>query len=79
MVNQSTNNSAPVTHFPPRIWDTKKRLLASIELASELIDYKPLTSFTDGLKANMKWFENNWDLIEEAADFSVGMSSAVRK
>ena len=79
MINHTTGNKTPITTFPARKWDTKKRLLASIELASELIDYKPLTSFTDGLKSNMKWFENNWDLIEEAADFSVGMSSAVRK
>jgi len=79
MVNNATNNSTPITQFPARKWDTKKRLLASIELASKLIDYKPNTKFQDGLKANMDWFETNWTEIEKAADFPVGMSSAVRK
>ena len=61
MVNSATNNVIPVKQYPARKWDTKKRLLASIELASKLIDYKPLTSFSDGLLSNMQWFKNNWD------------------
>ena len=57
----------------------RKRLLASIELASKLIDYHPTTKFEDGLMANMEWFKTNWEKIQAAADFPVGMSSAVRK
>ena len=72
-------NTVSITQYPARKWDTKKRLLASIELAGNLIDYKPITSFEDGLKSNFDWFNNNWDKIQLAADFSVGMSSAVRK
>ena len=79
MVNQSTGNTTSITQFPPRKWDTKKRLLASIELAGELIDYKPIFSFEDGLNENFKWFGNNWDKVQKAADFPIGMSSAVRK
>ena len=79
MVNTTTGNKTPVSTYPARKWDTKKRLLASIDLAAELIDYKPTTKFKDGLKANMQWFETNWDKIQSAADFPVGMSSAIRK
>jgi len=79
MVNNATGNETPVTKYPARKWDTKKRLLASIELASKLIGYKPITSFEDGLKANVDWFKTNWEKIMIAADFPVGMSSAVRK
>ena len=79
MVNQSTGNTTPITQFPPRKWDTKKRLLASIELAGELIDYKPIVSVEDGLNENFKWFGNNWDKVQKAADVTIGMSSAVRK
>jgi nucleoside-diphosphate-sugar epimerase len=79
MVNHSTGNSEPITQFPPRKWDTKKRLLASIELAAKLIDYSPIISFEDGLNENFKWFSNNWDKVQLSADFPVGMSSAVRK
>ncbi len=79
MVNEATGNKTPISKFPPRKWDTKKRLLASIELANKLIDYKPIISFEDGLKRNFEWFENNWDSIQISSDFPVGMSSAVRK
>ena len=79
MVRKSTGNTTPITKFPPRKWDTKKRLLASIELAGNLIDYKPIVSFEDGLNENFKWFSNNWNEVQLSADFPVGMSSAVRK
>ena len=79
MVIEATGNSTPITQYPARKWDTKKRLLASIDLANKLIDYKPITSFEDGLKANVDWFKTNWEKIQKAADFPVGMSSAVRK
>ena len=79
MVNKATGNSTPIKEYPARKWDTKKRLLASIELANNLIDYKPITDFKDGLKANMEWFKTNWDKIQTAADFPIGMSSADRK
>ena len=79
MVNNATNNVTPIARFPARKWDTKKRLLASIDLARKLIDYKPQTKFEEGLKENIKWFKMNWDMIEKVADFPIGMSSAVRK
>ena len=40
MINEATDNSIPITQYPARKWDTKKRLLASIELAGKLINYK---------------------------------------
>jgi len=78
MVNEASGNKTPITTYPPRKWDTKKRLLASIDLAAELIDYKPTTQFEEGLNANVDWFKMNWDKIQMAADFPIGMSSAVR-
>jgi len=79
MINEATDNSTPITQYPARKWDTKKRLLASIELAGKLINYSPIINFEDGLKANVEWFKTNWDKIQMAADFPIGMSSAVRK
>jgi len=79
MVNESTANSSPIDFLPTRKWDTKKRLLASIELAKELIDYRPITEFDEGFHSNISWFKQNWDAIQRNADFPVGMSSAVRK
>jgi nucleoside-diphosphate-sugar epimerase len=78
MVNESTGNEAPINHRPRRKWDTKPRLLASIEKAKDLIDYKPLVFFEEGFKTNIDWFKENWDIIERLADFPPGMSSAVK-
>ncbi len=78
LVNQVTENKAPLIHKPRRKWDTKPRLLASIEKARKLIGYQPMVSFRDGFLKNIEWFKDNWSLIEKLADFPPGMSSAVR-
>ena len=78
LVNQTTGNPAPINFRPRRKWDTKPRLLASIERAQTLIDYQPITEFEEGFHQTIRWFEANWDRIEEGADFPPGMNSAVR-
>jgi UDP-glucose 4-epimerase len=62
---------------PPRVWDTKKRLLASVEKAAKLIGYNPDQGFDEGLKITVQWFKDNWDAIDRDAEFPPGMSSAV--
>ena len=78
LVNEVTKNEAPTATRPRRKWDTKPRLLASIEKANKLIGYKPMVDFKTGFMKNIEWFKDNWDLIEKFADFPPGMSSAVR-
>ena len=78
MVNRATGNKAEVNFRERRRWDTKPRLLASIEKARQLIGYEPLVEFGEGLQTNIEWFKDNWEKIEAAADFPPGMSSAVR-
>lgn len=78
MVNEATENPNPIIFLERRKWDTKPRLLASIEKAENLIDYKPLVEFKEGLRLNIEWFRDNWEKIEQLADFPPGMSSAVR-
>lgn len=77
-VNYATRNQAPIYFKERRKWDTKPRLLASIEKAIDLIGYKPIVEFEEGFLSNIEWFQDNWNHIEEAADFPPGMSSAVR-
>ena len=79
MVNEATGNKAGVRFVSRRKWDTKKRLLASIELAGELIGYKPTIPFEKGLEKTVQWFRDNWDKIEASAEFSPGASAAVRE
>lgn len=78
MVNSATKNSAEINFISRRKWDTKPRLLASIQKAAELIAYRPIVGFEEGFKTNIQWFQENWERIVASSDFPPGMSSAVR-
>ena len=78
-INEITENKAGIKLVSSRKWDTKKRLLASVELAEKLIGYKPSVSFEKGLKKTIQWFHYNWEKIEASAEFGPGASSAVRE
>jgi nucleoside-diphosphate-sugar epimerase len=79
MVNELTRNPAGIRKVSRRKWDTKDRLLASINKARELIGYNPKTEFRDGLNNTITWFKENWEKIKQVADFKPGVSSAVRE
>ena len=79
MINAATGNSAGVSYVSRRKWDTKSRLLASIDRARDLIGYEPNTNFEEGLELTVEWFRENWDRIEAAARFAPGASAAVRQ
>ena len=79
MINEATNNKAGTQVATRRKWDTKSRLLASVDRARKLIGYDPSTSFEAGLQNTIKWFRDNWDRIEASARFGPGVSSAVRE
>ena len=77
-INSLTDNKAGIMHRPPRKWDTKKRLLASIDRARDLLGYEPQVGFNAGLENTIEWFQSNWDKIQEDADFPPGTSAAVQ-
>jgi len=76
-INLLTGNTAGISRAPARIWDTKKRLLASIDRAEELLGYEPKMEFEEGLHNTIQWFKDHWDDIQRDADFPPGTSSAV--
>lgn len=78
MVMQLTGSKSEIKFVTRRKWDTKSRLLASVDRAKALVGYVPETEFEDGLKETVHWFKEKWDLIEKAASFGPGMTSAVR-
>lgn len=78
MINNITGNKAGINYAPRRKWDTKSRILASVEKANKLIGYSPNTTFEEGLPKAIEWFKNNWSNIEKTASFAPGASSAVR-
>jgi nucleoside-diphosphate-sugar epimerase len=79
MINEATGNQAGIRFAQRRKWDTKSRLLASIDRARELIGYDPQTPFEQGLLNTVQWFRDHWDKIEASARFGPGVSSAVRE
>lgn len=79
MINQATGNAAGIRFAQRRKWDTKSRLLASVDRARELIGYAPNTSFDVGLQSTIQWFRDHWEKIETSARFGPGASSAVRE
>ena len=78
-INALTGNKAGIRFAAKRKWDTKTRLLASVEKARRLIGYEPGTTLDKGLPATHAWFKANWDRIQAAARFAPGVSSAVRE
>jgi len=78
MINAQMGNKAGILYAERRKWDTKSRLLASVDRARQLIGYEPHTPFAAGLKNTIAWFRENWEQIQAAARFGPGMSSAVR-
>lgn len=78
MINEHTGNKAGIRLIQRRKWDTKPRLLASVEKAGKLVGYRPQMPFDKGLANTIEWFRNNWKDIESSASFGPGVSSAVR-
>jgi UDP-glucose 4-epimerase len=79
MINDATGNKAGIRFVQRRKWDTKPRLLASIDRARDLIGYNPSTTFEVGIQNTIQWFRENWDRIEASARFGPGVSAAVRE
>jgi UDP-glucose 4-epimerase len=79
MINSLTGNKAGIAFSTRRKWDTKSRLLASVDLANSLMGYKPHTPFNEGILTTIQWFRDHWDEINRSASFEPGMSSAVRE
>lgn len=68
-INELTENNSGVVYKERRQWDTKSRLLASIDKAGRVLGYEPKTSFREGLRETVRWFHENWSNIEASARF----------
>lgn len=77
-INDLTANKAGVIFLERRRWDTKSRLLASVDRAKQLIGYEPRTPFEIGLQRTVDWFRINREAIESSVRFGPGMSAAVQ-
>lgn len=69
LVNELTGNKAGLVYIERRKWDTKDRLLASVDKAQRLIGYEPKMDFREGLTRTVAWFRDNWGEIQASARF----------
>jgi UDP-glucose 4-epimerase len=69
MINELTGNPEGIVYASRRDWDTKTRLLSSIEKAQKILIYKPHIKFKYGLTKTYEWFDENWDRIEKNVEF----------
>jgi UDP-glucose 4-epimerase len=69
IVNELTGNKAGIKFIERRDWDVKKKLLSCTTKASNILGYKPQTSFEQGLEKIHGWFANNWSYVEKYAEF----------
>ena len=78
LINSAVGNAKGVNFVNRRKWDTKSRLLASIDKARELIGYEPNIPFETGIMNTIRWFRDHWKHIEISTRFNPGRSLAVR-
>jgi UDP-glucose 4-epimerase len=77
-INELTGNTAGIVRVERRVWDTKKRLLACVDRAHDLLGYAPKEEFEQGLQTTIQWFRDHWGDIRRDAEFPPGMSAAAR-
>ena len=77
-INELTGNTGGIIRVERRVWDTKKRLLACVDRARDLLGYEPKMEFDCGLQTTIQWFRNHWEEIRRDAEFPPGMSAAAR-
>lgn len=68
-VNELTGNDGGVEYIGRRDWDHKGQIVGSIEKSRRVLGYSPSTDFDTGLAEVHKWFDANWDRIENATKF----------
>lgn len=69
MINKLTMKNQNITYTSRRDWDAKTSLLSSIDKAKQILNYKPQTTFPEGLKKTYGWFVEKWEKIEINAEF----------
>ncbi len=62
-INLAAGSGAGVELRPRRAWDRKRRLLASIDKARDVLGYEPAMDFDEGLAATARWFRTHWSRL----------------
>jgi nucleoside-diphosphate-sugar epimerase len=69
LINERVGNEAGVEYVGRREWDNKARIVGSVEKSQHVLGYEPSVDFEAGLDRVDEWFEENWERIDEYAEF----------
>jgi UDP-glucose 4-epimerase len=58
MIAECLEYNKPISYEQPRPGDVRRHV-ADISLAGELIDFKPIVSFEEGLESTIEWYKEN--------------------
>jgi nucleoside-diphosphate-sugar epimerase len=64
LINEKTNNEAPIIFKPKRKWDSKNKLSASNEKAKRILGFNPDLDFESNIQETISWFKKNKKMIE---------------
>jgi len=65
-INEITDNSQGIVFKSRRNWDTKDRLVSSIEKAKKILHYEPKVDFRVGLEYTHAWFIEYFQAIKQS-------------
>jgi len=68
-INEITGNDAGVEFHGRRDWDKIVWRRASVEKARKILGYEPKMGMKVGLLQTYKWFKENWENIQQSAEF----------
>lgn len=68
MINELTENRAPICYTERRTWDHGVRRCLSSEKAQRMLGFKPAVTVAEGLVPTLGWFRENWPDIQGAAE-----------
>ncbi len=77
LINSRTNNPAGINVIKQRKWDSREIIVGNNDRCKELLRFTPTSQIEIGIKKNIEWFENNWDVIQKSAEFLPGINPAL--
>lgn len=68
LINELTENPAPIQLAPARNWDNSGKRFGDTKKSLEQLDFETKTDLKEGLKKTINWTKTNFDFIQSCID-----------
>jgi UDP-glucose 4-epimerase len=68
LINEITNNKAPIAYVPGRDWDHAGRRFGSTEKAQRALDFQARIALHEGLSKTVEWTQKHLSIIQQCMD-----------